>query len=87
MANVPTPGSVTAVLTDGTGVSPGTPMKFIKDFVLDFVITAIAGLGAGAGLEALDLGSIIAAPDLAAIAVAGALLKAALRAVLRWASS
>lgn len=87
MDQIPNPGSVTAVLTDGTGVSPMTGMKVVKDLVLDFLITAAAGLGAGATLDALDLGSIIAAPDLAGIAIAGALIKAVFRAALRWASS
>ena len=83
----PTPGSVSATLTDGTGVSPITGMKLIKDFVLDFIITGVAGITGGLAVDALDVGSILAAPDLAAIAVAGAVLKAGLRVILRWAAS
>jgi hypothetical protein len=83
----PAPGSVTATLTDGTGISPITREKFVKDFVVDFVITAVAGIAGGAGLDALDVGSIIAAPDIAVIALAGALIKAGVRAVLRWGTS
>ena len=78
---------ISSTLTDGTGVSPITKTKFVKDFVLDFLLTAAASIGAGATLDALDVGSVIAAPDIAAIAVAGALFKAIYRAVLRWASS
>ena len=74
-------------LTDGTGVSPGTWTKFIKDFVADFLLTAAAGLGAGVTLDTFDLGSIIAAPDLAGIAIGGALIRALFRAVLRWAQT
>lgn len=88
MANTsPRSGSVTSALTDGTGMSPITGIKLVKDFVLDFLVTVAAGLGAGAGLEALDLGTVISAPDLAGIAVASALIKALYRSALRWASS
>jgi hypothetical protein len=87
MSGTPKAGSVTATLTDGTGISPITLTKFVKDFVLDFLVTAIAAVTAGGTLDALDLGTVIAAPDVAAIAVLGALIKAVLRAVLRWAAS
>lgn len=79
--------SVSNTLTDGTGVSPITVTKLVKDFVADFLLTAAAGLGAGATLDALDLGSVIAAPDLAGIAVGAAFVKALFRAVLRWTQS
>jgi len=76
-----------ALLTDGTGVSPITLQKLIKDFVADFLITLAATLGAGAGLEALDIGAAIAAPDAVVIAVVGSLVRAGYRALLRWATS
>jgi hypothetical protein len=76
-----------SVLTDGTGVSPINATKLVKDFVADFLLTLAAGLGAGAGLELLDVGGVIAAPDVALIAVVGAFIRAGYRAVLRWATT
>lgn len=78
---------VKGTLTDGTGVSPMTGSKVIKDLVLDFLLTGAAALGAGATLDALDIGSIIAAPEAAGIAIAGALIRTVFRAILRWAST
>jgi len=76
-----------SVLTDGTGVSPINATKLVKDFVADFLLTLAAGLGAGAGLELLDIGGVIATPDLAVVAVVGALVRAGYRALLRWATT
>lgn len=78
---------VTGTLTDGTGVSPLTGTKLIKDFVADFLITLAATLGAGAGLDALDIGGIVEAPNMAGIAILGAFLRAGYRAILRWTQS
>lgn len=78
---------VTGTLTDGTGVSPLTGQKLVKDFVADFLITLAATLGAGAGMDALDVGSIINGPDAALISVVGAFLRAGYRAALRWTQS
>lgn len=83
----PKEGSVTAVLTDGTGVAPITGIKVLKDLVLDFLLTGASALGAGATLEALDIGTVLTAPDVAVIGIVGALVKALYRAALRWASS
>lgn len=78
---------VSGTLTDGTGVSAMTSSKVVKDLVFDFVVTALAALGAGAGADALDLGVIIGAPEAAGVAIAGALLRTLIRAVLRWSQS
>lgn len=84
---MPAQTGISGFLTDGTGVSPITVEKVVKDFVADFLLTAAAALGAGATLEALNLAAAIAAPDVVGIAVAGAFIKALFRAVLRWSQS
>lgn len=78
---------VNGALTDGTGVSAMDGQKVIKDLVFDFVVTALAALGAGAGADALDLNVIIGAPEAAGVAIAGALLRTLIRAILRWTQS
>ena len=82
-----TASGTTGALTDGTGVSPMTGTKIIKDLVFDFIVTALSALGAGATADALDLTVIIGAPEAAAIAIAGALARTLIRAALRWSSS
>lgn len=78
---------VTGALTEGTGVSALTSSKVLKDIVLDFLLTGAAALGAGATLEALDIGTIIAAPEAAGVALFGALIRTLYRAAIRWAQS
>lgn len=78
---------VSGSLTDGTGVSPMTGSKVIKDLVLDFLLGAAAALGAGATFEAFDLNAVIGAPEAALMGVAGALVRTLFRAGLRWATS
>jgi hypothetical protein len=75
---------VVGTLTDGTGVSPLTAPKFVKDFVADVLLSGAAAL---ATAQILDLGAAVAAPQVAAFAVAGAVIRAAYRAALRWATS
>ena len=75
---------VVGALTDGTGVSPFNATKFVKDFVADVLLSAAAALAAA---QVIDLGSAIATPEVAAFAVAGAVIRAAYRAALRWATS
>lgn len=76
--------SIGGTLTDGTGVSPSTTQKFLKDFVADALLTAAAALTAA---------QIVAIPTdqqgawTAAMAIGGAVIHAAYRSVLRWASS
>lgn len=75
---------ITATLTDGTGISAITGSKILKDFVAD------ALMGAGAALVAVGVTGVdqaIAAPAVAITAVAGALISAGYRLVLRWATS
>lgn len=84
MGEITTASGATGALTDGTGVSAMNSTKVVKDFVLDFLLTLTATLGAGATFDALDVGAIIAAPEAAGIAVAGAFIRTLLRSVLRW---
>jgi hypothetical protein len=79
--------TVGGTLTDNTGVSKLTGSKVVKDLVADFLLTLAATLGAGAGLETLDIGGAIAAPTAVGIAVAGAVIRVLYRAALRWATS
>jgi hypothetical protein len=81
---MPTETGVTGALTDGTGVSPITITKLAKDFVADFLLTAAAAL---ATAQIIGLGEAIQAPEAAGLAVGGALIRAAYRAVLRWATT
>jgi hypothetical protein len=81
---MPTQSQPVAFLTDGTGVSSITATKFIKDFVADVLLSGAAALAA---VQIMDVGSAINAPDVAAFALAGAVIRAAYRAVLRWATT
>lgn len=77
-------GGVGSALTDGTGVSSLTASKVVKDFVADFLLSGAAAL---ATAQIMSLNDALAAPQLAAFAVAGALIRVAYRAVLKWATS
>ncbi len=79
-----TKAATVAALTDGTGVSAITGSKFLKDFVLDFLMTASAALVA---VNVLDVQTALAAPAVVETAIAGALIRVLYRVVLRWASS
>lgn len=70
-----------AVLTDGTGVSQITATKFVKDFVADVLLSGAAALVAA---QVVDVNSAVAAPQVAAFALLGAVIRAGYRAVLRW---
>jgi len=76
--------SVVDTLTDGTGVSAITASKFVKDFVADVLLSGAAAL---ATAQIMDLGAAVAAPQVAGFAIAGAIIRAAYRAALRWATS
>jgi hypothetical protein len=71
-------------LTDGTGVSPITLTKLVKDFVADFLLTGAAAL---ATAQILSLQDAVSGPEAAAFAVAGAAIRAGYRVVLRWATT
>lgn len=75
---------ISGALTDGTGVSPITVTKFVKDFVADVLLSGAAAL-ATANIVGVD--DVLSAPNLAAFAVAGAVIRAAYRAALRWATT
>jgi len=75
---------VVSTLTDGTGISRLTASKFVKDFVADVLLSGAAALGAA---QIVDFGSAVQAPDVAAFALMGAVIRAAYRSVLRWATS
>jgi hypothetical protein len=76
--------TVGAALTDGTGVSAITVTKFVKDFVADVLLSGAAALVA---VQVVDVGSAIDKPQVAAFAIAGAVIRAAYRAALRWATT
>lgn len=79
----PQPAPV-AILTDGTGISSFTASKLVKDFIADVLLSGAAALAAA---QIVDVGGAIATPQVAAFAVAGAVIRAAYRAVLRWATT
>ena len=76
--------SAGSVLTDGTGVSPITASKLVKDFVADFLLAAAAAL---ATAQIIGLEGVVKAPETAAFAVGGALIRSVYRIALRWATS
>lgn len=71
-------------LTDGTGVSPITLTKLVKDFVADFLLTAAAALTTS---QIMALGDVLQAPQVAGLAIGGAAIRAAYRIILRWATT
>lgn len=79
-----TTGGVAGVLTDGTGVSPLTTMKFVKDFIADVLLSGAAALAAA---QIIEFGSAVESPTVVAFALAGAVIRAGYRAALRWATS
>lgn len=81
---IPEQSPVVATLTDGTGISRFTASKFVKDFVADVLLSGAAALAAA---QIVDVGSAINTPDVAAFALAGAVIRAAYRAILRWATT
>lgn len=71
-------------LTDGTGVSRLTGSKLLKDFVADALLSGAAAIGA---LNITGLQDVATGPDVVVFAVAGAVIAALYRSVLRWATS
>lgn len=80
----PQQSTAVSVLTDGTGISAITGSKVVKDFVADVLLSGAAALVA---VQIVDVGAAIAQPQIAAFAIAGAVIRAAYRAVLRWATT
>jgi hypothetical protein len=79
-----TKANIGAALTDGTGVSPLTGAKFLKDAVADFLLSLPAALiVAGVTDVPQDTKGLM----IAGFAVIGVLVKAGYRAALRWATS
>lgn len=81
---MPANTGVVGALTDGTGVSPVTPTKFIKDFVADVLLSGAAALAAA---NIMDVGGALGAPQVAGFALAGAVIRSIYRAALRWATT
>lgn len=76
--------AIGAALTDQTGVSSFTASKVVKDFVADVLLSGAAALAA---VQIVDLGAATAQPTIVAFALGGAVIRAAYRAVLKWATS
>lgn len=81
---IPQQSGVVSALTDGTGISPFNWTKFVKDFVADVLLSGAAALVA---VQIMDVGAALASPQVAAFALAGAIIRAAYRAALRWATT
>lgn len=81
---IPAQGVVVGALTDGTGVSGITVPKIVKDFIADALISSAAALTAA---NVLSLQQAVTAPNVAVFAIAGAVLHAGYRVVLRWATT
>jgi selenophosphate synthase len=77
-------GAIVGALTDGTGVSSITATKFVKDFVADVLLSGAAAL---VTVNVMGVADVIAAPDITAFAIAGAVIRALYRAALRWATT
>ena len=81
---VPSAGSVTSTLTDGSGVSRLTSSKLVKDAVVDFL------MGLPPALLAVNITAVPtdqAAIVTAVIAIGGVLMGVAYRTALKWATS
>lgn len=76
--------SVTAALTDGTGVSALLSSKIIKDLVLDFALTIVPAFAA---INVLNLNAALAVPGAIAVAAGDSAIRVIFRAVVRWAQS
>lgn len=74
-------------LTDGTGVSPLTFTKYVKDFIADFLMTAAAAVTTIPLASAFGVPTTDAEFQIVAVAVLGALIRAGYRTVLRWATT
>jgi hypothetical protein len=73
-----------ARLTDGLGISRLTGSKVVKDFVADLLLSGAAALMAS---QIMDVRDAIQSPHVAGFALAGAFIRVAYRAALRWATT
>ena len=76
--------SVSGTLTDQGGISAITASKLVKDFVADVLMTGAAALVA---VNVTSVDAALATPAIVVTAVAGAVISAVYRVVLRWATS
>jgi len=81
---IPPQNRILGFLTDGTGISSITASKVFKDFVADVLMSGAAALIA---VNVTSVDSAIAAPAVVVTALAGAIIGAAYRVVLRWATT
>lgn len=81
---IPEQGAAVGVLTDGTGISPFTRRKFVKDFVADVLLSGAAALVA---IQVVDVGAAVAQPQVVVFALLGAVIRAGYRAILRWSTT
>ncbi len=87
MAPIPPPTTKATIgnaLTDGTGVSPLTLPKFVKDAVADFLLALPAALIV-AGVT--DVPQDTKGAMVAGFAIIGVAVKALYRAALRWSTT
>lgn len=82
--NDETKPTIAGALTDGTGVSPLTVPKMVKDAVADFLLALPAALLAA---NITDIPQDSKGLMVAVVAVGGVLVKAVYRAALRWATT
>lgn len=80
---MPDTTAVASTLTDGNPVSPFTTQKFVKDLVLDFLLTVPVSLGAVSLLDLENKAALVTA----FLGLGNALIGAGYRAALRWAQS
>lgn len=76
--------NIGSTLTDGTGISSITAIKFAKDFIADALISGAAAL---ATVQIVSLDQAAAQPTVVVFAIGGAIIHAAYRAALKWATS
>ena len=76
--------AIGSALTDGTGISSLTGSKVVKDLVADLLLSGAAALVA---VQITSPEAALANPQVAAFAIAGALIRVVYRAVLKWATT
>lgn len=77
-------GENKSFLTDGTGISAFTTSKFVKDIVVDLLLSGSAAL---AVVNIVDVGAALAQPTVIAMTLTTVVIKVIYRNLLRWASA